>query len=409
MSCELNRNIELDCRDIGGVKELYIGNWVGDDLTYTVTDGLITSFTAPVGYTLYTFPQPLEVAEWTSNVETSIENGTTYYTHNVGMTFYQLSADTNDLINTLCTARFLIIVLDNNGKYFLLGYQFGATVKVASIGAGKSLSDLNGAKLEFETKEKVVPYEVSTDAFASITTTDLTYEITFKPAMTVHFLSVAGPTVSGFWDMSYSRVTASFISTQGLKSIPLPYVEPTLFYNDLNLLILGSASYTATTSTSYNNPFTRIDYQPSVTPLLPVLGGIANNIICYFESGSSIPYFTDNADNTAYDNGIMILKSFFQELVYYGQSDISISPYTSTSTSITLILTHTTPPTTIPELVNPICYWTIPDGTYSVYPLDPLNSILWTVNTGVHTVGLTTEWTTPGIPNSYRSMVITVT
>lgn len=409
MSCELNRNIELGCRDIGGVKELYIGNWVGDDLTYTVTDGLITSFTAPVGYTLYTFPQPLEVAEWTSNVETSIENCTTFYTHNVGMTFYQLSADTNDIINTLCVGRFLIIVLDNNGKYFLLGYQFGATVKVASIGAGRSLSDLNGARLEFETKEKIVPYEVSTDAFASITTTDLTYEITFKPSMTVHFLSTLSPTASGFWDMSYSRVTASFVSTLGLKAIPLPFATPTLFYNDLNHYIGGSSSYATLLSTSYNNPFTRLDYQPYINPLLPLV--VADKVICYFENGSSVPYFTDNGNNTAYDNGIMILNSDQQELLYYGQSDISISPYTSTSTSITLILTHTTPPTTIPELVNPRCSWTIPDGTYSVYPLDPLNSILWTVDAGVHTIGLRTRWTVPGVvqPNAYRSMVVTVT
>lgn len=403
MSCEITRNIEPDCRDIGGVRELYIGNFVGTQLTYTLTGNLITSFHTPAGYSLFTFPQPLEVAEWTSTPQTSNDNGTTFYNNKIGMSFYQLSADTNDLIDTLVKGRFLIIVLDNNGRYFLLGYDFGATVKVGTIGAGKNASDLNGAKLDFETREKRVVYEVSEAAVQSILTPDLGYEITLAPAMTLSFRTAIDPITSGMWQTSYSRLTASFITTKGLKTGSFTFSTPQLNYNKLSSLTSGSASLTST-GTAFNNPLTRINYDLLSSPLGPK----PDFVVAYFDnSDNTIPFFVDNNLNSAYDRGVMLISPTTQELDYYAQSNINVSLYASNTSIITLLLTSSMAEIPQIEFQNPIKSWQTDDGAIAPYPLDPLNSILWTLPTGVFKMKLVTQFLNP-VPYATRSIVVTV-
>lgn len=413
MSCILNQNLELPCFDgVGGIKELYIGNWIGGALTFTVTDWLITSFTKPSDYLMFTFAQPSEVAEWTSTTETSIENATTFHTQKIGMTFYKMSAETNELVNTLCTGRFLIIVLDNNGKYWLLGYDFGAYCKAMAGGANRMMGDLNGFRLEFESKEKHVPYEVDASAFASFWRSDLDYEVTLAPQMRIEFQTATDPITLGRYAYQYRGTTPTpFIATAGLKSIPLPFTAPIMRYNKLSHYLAGSSSNIATVTSVGANDAIFLSYSASVAPMLPL--SALDKVLVYwpYVSGTHTPYFTDNNDNTAFEIPVLVFHPSTQELLFYGQSSLVMAVYTRNSSSITFLLTHIANTTAIAEFGSPSFTWTIPTGSYVAYPSDPANSILWTVPTGVHTIGLTTNWfvgVSATIPRSYRSMVITV-
>jgi len=74
--CLITNGYSLGCRDsIGGVNEVYIGNF-DSNVTYTTgTNSIIEGFTGgTVSY--YTFEQEVEVSEFTEKVTASTENGT---------------------------------------------------------------------------------------------------------------------------------------------------------------------------------------------------------------------------------------------------------------------------------------------------------------------------------------------
>lgn len=174
MSCLITGGIGLECRDnAGGIQNIYIGNYNGSSMTYTIGTssdvGQITSFGGAT-VSMYTFNQPLESASLNMTGGFSTENGTSFYTQTVELVIHKMTAAHSTIVNTLGQGTWRIIVLDQNGRYFLVGAQNGARVSASTPGAGKALGDLNGYKLTFEAKEPLLPIEVtSTAALALIT------------------------------------------------------------------------------------------------------------------------------------------------------------------------------------------------------------------------------------------------
>lgn len=174
MSCLITSGISLGCRDAnGGIQEVYIGAYNGSAMTYTLgtssNENQITAF-AGTTVSFYTIEQPQETASFTSPGEYSTENMSSFYTHTLDLTIYQLSASTNLTINTLGRGAWRIIVKDKQGNYFLLGYQNGMRVSSATPGLGKAMGDLNGATLTFTSKEPIMPYQITTAAALSVIT-----------------------------------------------------------------------------------------------------------------------------------------------------------------------------------------------------------------------------------------------
>src|SRR3972149_2893596 len=144
MSCLLSAGYTLGCKDnLGGIQKFYVGNFSAGKNFTTGVDNIITGGT--IVPTFYTIEQRNEVGEFKEEGAHSVENGTNFWTQTAAMTLYKNQASIRDLLFVLAQTQLQVIVLDQNGKYFMIGEQNGADLTASSTGAGKSYGDLNGA------------------------------------------------------------------------------------------------------------------------------------------------------------------------------------------------------------------------------------------------------------------------
>lgn len=168
MSCILENGYALGCKDnTGGIQEFYIGNFSGVT-TYAVdSTGIVTGGTnAPI---FYRFEQRNEVGEFTQEGQHSVENGTNFWNQTSVMTLYKYQASIRNLLYTMAQTRLQVIVLDQNGKYFLIGEQNGADMTASTGSAGKAYGDLNGSTFTLLAKEPSPAREISSTYFATLT------------------------------------------------------------------------------------------------------------------------------------------------------------------------------------------------------------------------------------------------
>ena len=169
MACILNEGYTLGCRDnIGGIQEVYIGTWNGSDLTYVLgTNSEITSFGGTFSG-FYTFEQEIETGSFTENGVYSTENGTAFYEMTLEITLHKLDAIIRNQILVLGQGKWRILILDQRGTYWLMGYQNPVRVSAATPGLGRAYGDLNGAIITFLGKEPEPAFVVEPAAAAQL-------------------------------------------------------------------------------------------------------------------------------------------------------------------------------------------------------------------------------------------------
>jgi hypothetical protein len=167
MSCVLTSGYTIGCRDnIGGIQEVYIGTWNGADLTYGITaSGAISSF-GGTWSTFFTFEQEVETGSFTENGVYSTENGTAFYEGTLEITLQKFDAAVRNKVLILGQGKWRILILDQRGTYWLMGFQNPIRVSAATPGLGKAFGDLNGAVITFLSKEPEPVHEVLPGAAA---------------------------------------------------------------------------------------------------------------------------------------------------------------------------------------------------------------------------------------------------
>lgn len=170
MSCLINTGYALGCRDnIGGLQKAYIRNWsASTTYTYSAT-GVITGGTNTTT-SFYTFEQRNETAEFIPGEgQHSLENGTNFWNQNVNLMFHKYQASLRDLLYVMAQSELEVIVLDQNGKYFLVGEQNGANLIGSNASVGKAFGDLNGVTINLQAKEPAPAREISATFAATLT------------------------------------------------------------------------------------------------------------------------------------------------------------------------------------------------------------------------------------------------
>lgn len=168
MSCILANGYALGCKDnTGGVQKFFIGNFSATTVYSEDSTGVITGGT--VVPTFYTFEQRNEVGEFTQEGQHSVENGTNFWNQTCNLTLYKYQASIRNLLFTMAQTQLQVIVLDQNGKYFLIGEQNGADMTSSTGSAGKAYGDLNGSTFTLLAKEPSPAREISSTYFASLT------------------------------------------------------------------------------------------------------------------------------------------------------------------------------------------------------------------------------------------------
>jgi len=170
MACLLTTGYTLGCRDnIGGIQAVYIGEYK-EGLTYTLgVDQVIGTFSGATG-SFYAFEQEIETGSYTENGVFSTENGTGFYEQTLSITLHKLEASLRNKLMILGQGKWRIIIHDQRGKYWLMGYQNPVRVSASTPGLGKAYGDLNGAVVTFMGKEPEIAYEVSSTAALRVIT-----------------------------------------------------------------------------------------------------------------------------------------------------------------------------------------------------------------------------------------------
>ena len=153
MSCILNSGYSLSCRDsIGGIQAAYIGNFETGQLYTLDGDANIVGITgSTVSY--YTFEQEMESATFTQEGQYSTENGTVFFDQQLTLMFHKNDADLRNLLLILSQANLSVIVKDQRGEYWLMGFQNGVRAISGSQNAGKAFGDMNGVTITLQGKE----------------------------------------------------------------------------------------------------------------------------------------------------------------------------------------------------------------------------------------------------------------
>ncbi len=158
MACLLTSGRALPCKSsVGGLKAVYFADY-GTLGATTIASGEITAIAGTPDFFKFDI-------KGNSSLETTInssrENGTTFYTQTLNLTLPVLDKATQEEIKLLATARPHVAIEDYNGNFFMVGLEHGAEVTGGTIVSGAAMGDLSGFTLTLEGQETDPAYFVT--------------------------------------------------------------------------------------------------------------------------------------------------------------------------------------------------------------------------------------------------------
>jgi hypothetical protein len=166
MACALTQGFNLDCRDsIGGVKYLYIIE-TGNISSITEASGVVTALTlagTPRRYNLIR-----DTSNFSETLTVSEQNGTVFAAQSVEIVINKRQANTRNEIMLLAKNNLTFFIVDNNGKGWMIGREFGLVLGAAVTGSGMAWGDRNGYTLPFAGNEKELAPEIAADVLATL-------------------------------------------------------------------------------------------------------------------------------------------------------------------------------------------------------------------------------------------------
>lgn len=168
MSCNIVEDYILGCRDsVGGVKEIYLTEFE-NILSVTSASGVVTAISKSSGKKYWVYQLEDENADFKESEKISIENGTTFYEQTLTFTMKKMSAKNRNNLKLVTQNKLSVIVLDNNGTYWLMGETRSARVTANEAGTGKAMGDLSGYSLTLMAKEIAPANTVSSSIITAL-------------------------------------------------------------------------------------------------------------------------------------------------------------------------------------------------------------------------------------------------
>lgn len=163
------KGIGLGCKDnMGGIKEVYLIK--ADDITgVTVTENQISEITLAEGTSFKTYRFRKGTSQFTSTMTTDEAAGTLSFQTDLALQFTKMETAKRLEIMAMCMDSMKAIVLDSNGKYWFLGYDFPVTASAGTGQTGTNFGDFGGYNVTLTDNSKELPYEITTEAIAAIT------------------------------------------------------------------------------------------------------------------------------------------------------------------------------------------------------------------------------------------------
>src|SRR5210317_2392280 len=172
MACDLTLGRKEPCKDVvGGIKNIYFVDFGDLTLTFDSTD---TDVIESVGTSVENFKYEVKGnSSLEQTVNSSRENGTTFYEQTLNLTLHKLTKEDNNELKLMAYGRPHIVVEDYNGNAYLVGRENGADVTGGTIVSGGAMGDLSGYTLTFNAMERTAANFISGategDPFAGMT------------------------------------------------------------------------------------------------------------------------------------------------------------------------------------------------------------------------------------------------
>ena len=152
MACNISLGRNEPCKDsIGGLQGVYFINFNTGSFALNATDE-VTSF--PSGSTAY-FYQLKGVNSYTETVNTSRDNGTTFFNQELSLQLKKLSAEQTKEFKLLAYGRPKIVAWTRNGESLLIGRLEGADMTGGTTQTGQAYGDLFGYTAVFTGQESL--------------------------------------------------------------------------------------------------------------------------------------------------------------------------------------------------------------------------------------------------------------
>ena len=168
--------------NLAGIKKVYIANYENVDFAGVTFSGstdtpdgsyVITSGLAMTGSTkFYAYNFAKQTGSLTSTLTKDETNGTRYYTNVVALQFSKLEARKHLEFSALAADPTALIVVDNNGKKWLIGYDNYASATEGTAQTGQSFDDLNGYNISLSAQSAYLPIEITQDITALVEEVD---------------------------------------------------------------------------------------------------------------------------------------------------------------------------------------------------------------------------------------------
>ena len=165
--CVLSSGFSRDCSDsLGGIEEILIIN--RDNVSaFTESNHEITALTQEANFFRYNLKKESGSLTSTSTVDHTA--GTSFYDNVVAFTINKLNASKSNEIKLLMLARLAVIVKDNNGKYWGLGFDQFAEGSSLVAQTGQAYGDPNQYQIEITDRSQFPCYEVQASVVSGLT------------------------------------------------------------------------------------------------------------------------------------------------------------------------------------------------------------------------------------------------
>jgi hypothetical protein len=169
MACSITKGRNLPCKSaVGGLKNVYILDYSSAVSDLTDSSGEIT---LPQDATAEFFKFEIKGnSSLETTVNSSRENGTTFYESTLNLTFTFLDNATQEELKLLNRSRSHYVVEDYNGNYLLIGKDHGCEVTGGTIVSGAAMGDLSGFTLTVTAQETAPPFFCAAEPDTSTTT-----------------------------------------------------------------------------------------------------------------------------------------------------------------------------------------------------------------------------------------------
>ena len=158
MACDLTGGRLKPCKDaVGGIRKIHFVDY-GDLGAVTLTDDEVTDMTGTFTYHTYDVKGNSSLE---TNIQTSLENGTTFFEQVISVTLHKLTKEDNKELKLMAFGRPHVFVETFDGKLLLVGREHGAEVTGGTAVTGTAMGDLQGYTLTLTANEITMPNFVS--------------------------------------------------------------------------------------------------------------------------------------------------------------------------------------------------------------------------------------------------------